>query len=154
MASNFAEIHVDELPAHAEAGAVDQDVEVAELVEELAVGALDVFLAPDVGLDRVRRNGLRRLFQPAFVAARNRDARSGLGQRLCDGEPDAARAAGDERRCVLEIHFAANPSLRNAMSGGYVFSGASKCGTCPSPGIRCSLPLPLGIVSAMNFIRS
>jgi hypothetical protein len=55
-------IHVDELAAHAEAGAVDQDVEVAELVEELAVGALDVVLAADVGLDRVRRNGLRASF--------------------------------------------------------------------------------------------
>ncbi len=46
-----------------------------------------------------------------------------------------------------------NPSFRNAMSGGYVFSGASKCGTCPRPGIRCSRPLPFGTVSAMCFIR-
>ena len=64
------------------------------------------------------------------------------------------RSSGDERRCLREIHFVVNPSLRYAMSGGYVFSGASKCGTWPRPGMRCSLPLPFGIVSATNFMRA
>ena len=53
---------------------------------------------------------------------------------------------------VANAYF--TPSRRNAISGGYVFSGASKCGTCPYPGMRCSRPLPLGILSAMNFMRA
>ena len=63
---------------------------------------------------------------------------------LRDGAADSARSSGNERCCIPEIHFDVNPSLRNAMSGGYVFSGASKCGTWPSPGMRMQPAVAVG----------
>src|SRR3954471_12823236 len=42
------------------------------------------------------------LFQPALRARHGDDMRAGPGQRLCRGEADAARGAGDESDAVGE----------------------------------------------------
>src|SRR5438067_2551130 len=75
-----------------------------------------------------------------------------LNQHRCFGCCEAAQQYGAFFKCFFygfEI-----PSFKNARSGGYVFSGASMCGTWPMPGMSSSLAFPLGIVSETNFIRS
>src|SRR5215467_4654454 len=78
-----------------------------------------------------------------------------LNQYRRFGSSDAAEQEGAFFK-FLDFHSRVfeSPSFKNARSGGYVFSGASICGTCPIPGMRYNFAFPFGIVSATNFIRS
>src|SRR5262249_14773995 len=87
--------------------------------------------------------------QPIELPFRNRLADPQFGHAFERRHAPACLPAVQRYGAVL-----VSPSFRNATSGGYVFSGAAMCGTWPSPGIRCSRALPLGIVLAMNCIRS
>ena len=51
------EVEIHEVLEDAEAGVVDQNVEVAEFFEDLAIGALDVGFLGDVGVDGVDFQG-------------------------------------------------------------------------------------------------
>ena len=63
-------IHVNERTPLAECGVVHQNVEVAELVEELTIRPRDVVFAADVGLDRMRANRFRRFGQSVLDCGR------------------------------------------------------------------------------------
>jgi hypothetical protein len=98
------EIHLDERLEHTEAGVVHQNVEVIEYLKQLPVGPEDVRFPCHVRADGMGTNCSAGGGQPLFVASRNGDFGAGLGQSSGNGEADAARAAGDQRRCAFQIH--------------------------------------------------
>ena len=98
------EVEIHEIFENAEASVIDENIEVAEFLEDFAVGALDVGFLGDVRVDCVHAQGAGGVREAAVVASGDGDARSAGRQRLGDGASDAAAAARDQRHRVSQVH--------------------------------------------------
>ena len=85
------------------AGVVDDDVDLAERLHHLVVGALDVGRGADVGLHAdhllpfaLRLDGVDRLVERLAGARQDGDVGAGCGEPRRDREADALAAAGDD----------------------------------------------------------
>ena len=99
-------LQVEEVGGVDDAGVVDQDVERAERRDGVVDQLLDRARIADVGGDEAgvgaERLGLG--LPGRRVDIRDDDARALRDVALGDGEPDAARAAGDDRNLVRKPH--------------------------------------------------
>ena len=89
------EIHLDKRLDHAEAGVIDEDVEMIEFLKQFLIASEDVRLLCHVRVDGMGAYRLAGGGQPLFVAARYRDLRARLGQCLRNRETDAVRSPCD-----------------------------------------------------------
>ena len=103
----LSRLHLRHVGEDADAGVVDENVETAEALDGCANGLLDIGVLSNVGAQRVNRIRTRSARTSKFVArirqmrlaeAGDRDFDTLCGERMRDGEADAARAASDHRR--------------------------------------------------------
>jgi hypothetical protein len=90
------------------AGVVDEDVDLAEPLHRLVRDALDLFGLARVGGDPARVDALvlqvrGGFLEVACLARGQQDLGAGFAQRLGDLQPEAARAAGDQRRLAGQV---------------------------------------------------
>src|SRR5439155_26236106 len=90
------------------AGVVDEDVDLPQALQRFTGDTLNFFGLAHVGRDPARVDALglqvcRRLFEIAGLARAQQNLRARFTERLGDLQPEAARAAGDERRLALEV---------------------------------------------------
>ena len=98
---------LEQPPARADPGAVDEDVDAPERIQHLAHDARDAGAVGQVVLQRQRLAGERLGGRGAAcgalaVAVQHRHACAAARQLLDRGRTDAGRAAGDERRLALQ----------------------------------------------------
>jgi len=103
-------VHLDEGLVRADSGVVDENVEVAELLEEVLRHAEGIGVVADVGLSQARLAA----HLPDLLGHRlggglaghevHRDVGALLGERQRDRASDPTGAPGHERRTPFELH--------------------------------------------------
>src|SRR5690349_20273401 len=73
-------VHIDERLEHANAGIVNEDVEMAELSQNLAHGSLDIALTRDVRSNRCSADALCRLSEVALIPPGDGNFSAGFGE--------------------------------------------------------------------------
>ena len=94
VANTFLEVgesHLDQRLDDAEPGVVDQNVQMAELLQHLLIGALDVGFLRDIRRIAWAPIALAALGKALLVAPGNGDLRSSFDQCFGDGETDTVR---------------------------------------------------------------
>ena len=115
------------------AGVVDQDVDLAQALHRLVADLLDLRRVAGVGGHPARVDALGLqvrggLFQVGRLARGEQDLRAGLAQALGDLQPQAARAAGDERRSCRSGRRVSGRGAHGVSPSSREGEGVIRCG--------------------------
>ena len=100
------EVEIHKILESAEACVVDENIELAEFLQDFAIGAFDVGFLRYVRMNRMHAQGTCCVGKAALVAPGDRHAGPAHRKGMGDGPSNAAAAAGNQRHRVSQVHLA------------------------------------------------